>query len=174
MFWRTAVVGSPLASGSAEKKRNVSPMKTDKTCITCGEKLVSTGGARLCPRCNSEDLHLSQVFVETTDSDPNVFIECPGATLYEPETNKIIAGAEFIDDNDPSKGFRIVDHPVYAPTHTRRRRIRREALGKIRRCQGCQDLTVRMRRREGPDFFIPSAKHPDRKKLRPASFRTYT
>ena len=95
-----------------------------------------------------------------------MFIECPGATLYEPGTDHVVKGVAFNDDNDPTKGFTIVDRPLYAPTHTHRRRIKLDALGKIRRCQGCQDLTVRMRRREGPDFYIPSSKHPGRKKLK--------
>jgi hypothetical protein len=62
---------------------------------------------------------------------------------------------------------------VYAPTHSRRRRIKAEAFGKIRRCAACQDLTVRLRRREGPDFFIPSSKHPGRKKLKSVTYRTW-
>ncbi|MEW5994038.1 MAG: hypothetical protein AB1744_06545 [Candidatus Zixiibacteriota bacterium] len=73
---------------------------------------------------------------------------------------------KWLDPDDPSAGYEIVKHPVYAPNHTKRRRIKREVLGKIRRCQACQDYTVRMRRKEGPDFFIPSSKYPGRKKLK--------
>ena len=36
----------------------------------------------------------------------------------------------------------------------------------------CQDYTVRMRRKEGPDFYIPSHKHPNRKKLKSVQHTT--
>ncbi len=136
------------------------------SCINCGQSLRKHGSAWLCPNCNSRDLENQQPFLEEASSDGYVFIECPGATLYEPGTDHVIKGVAFNDDNDPSRGYTIIDKPLYAPTHTHRRRIKLEALGKIRRCQGCQDLTVRMRRREGPDFFIPSSKYPGRKKLK--------
>ncbi len=148
-------------------------MKNKQRCINCGQLLVRQNGVTVCPYCNTDAVSTPHPFIEPGESDEHIFIECPGATIYEEGTNRVIAGVEFLDDNDPSKGYRIVDHPVYAPTHTRRRRIKREALGKIRRCQGCQDLTVRLRRPEGPDFFIPSVKHPGRKKLKPAKYRSY-
>jgi len=96
----------------------------------------------------------------------NMFIECPGATIYEPGTRNVICGARFIDDNDPSKGFEIVDKPVYAPGHVRRRIIKKDHANSIRRCQACQDLTVRMMRREGPDMCIPSSRFPRRQRLK--------
>ncbi|MEW6410849.1 MAG: hypothetical protein AB1483_00085 [Candidatus Zixiibacteriota bacterium] len=148
-------------------------MQSDNTCIHCGRRLVLEKGIRLCPNCNSKDLQYTRLFIEEKEDDEYVFIECPGATLYEDGTDEIKAGARFIDDNDPQKGYEIVEHPVYAPNHTKRRRIKREALGSIRRCQACQDYTVRMRRREGPDFFIPSVKHPKRKKLKSVEYVTY-
>jgi len=144
-----------------------------KTCINCGQPLTKTSVTEICPRCNSDDINLSEIFIESSESSEYVFIECPGATLYVEGTNDVEAGAKFIDDDDPTRGFEIIDHPVYAPTHTKRRRIKKEALGNIRRCQGCQGLTVRMRRREGPDCFIPSVKHPGRKKLKSVTYRTY-
>jgi|GEM_PF-634034 len=137
-----------------------------KKCINCDQPLIKHHNAWLCPRCNPDSFELGDIFKDEVNDKEYVFIECHGATLYEPGTNNVIAGVKFIDDDDPEKGFEIVREHIYAPTHTRRRRIRREALGKIRRCQGCQDYTVRMRRREGPDFFIPSVKHPNRKKLK--------
>ncbi|MBD3258977.1 hypothetical protein GF377_11130 [candidate division GN15 bacterium] len=148
--------------------------ETDNRCINCGGELTAAGGVTVCRECNSQYLRESQVFANLPDdSAEHVFIECPGATLYEDGTNNVAAGVEFNDLDDPSKGFRIVDHAVYAPTHTRWRRIKRDAVGKIRRCQGCQDYTIRMRRREGPDFFIPSRKHPNRKKLKSVKYRTF-
>jgi hypothetical protein len=148
-------------------------MPNQQTCINCGETLILKDGVYLCPNCNTQELEDSQIFLEPPDSSEYVFIECPGATLYEPGTDIVTAGAEFLDNDDPSKGCRIVEHPVYSPTHTKRRRIKKEALGRIRRCQGCQDYTVRMRRPEGPDFFIPSPKHPHRKKLKSVNYRTF-
>ncbi|MBN1211178.1 MAG: hypothetical protein JXA92_01250 [candidate division Zixibacteria bacterium] len=140
-----------------------------KKCFNCNQPLIKHHNAWLCPRCNPDSFELGDIFRDEVDEEEYIFIECPGATLYEPGTNNIIAGVKFIDEDDSEKGYEIVSERVYAPTHTRRRRIRREARGKIRRCQGCQDYTVRMRRREGPDFFIPSVKHPNRKKLKSIS-----
>lgn len=144
------------------------------TCLACGGTLEQRAGVRVCPRCNTLDPEEISPFVTTADDDDEyVFIQCPGATLYEPGTTTVTAGVKFIDDDDPLKGYTIVNHPVYAPTHKKLRRIKREALGKIRRCQGCQDYTIRMRRKEGPDFFIPSPRYPGRTKLKPVKPRTY-
>jgi len=104
--------------------------------------------------------------IETLDKD-KVFIECPGATVYDPETRNIIAGVKFLDENDPSAGYEIVNNPVYAPEHKKKRLIKKEHLSFIRRCQACQDLTVRLMRREGPDFFIPNPRFPRKKYLKP-------
>lgn len=145
-------------------------MPANKTCINCGNELERHKGLWLCPDCNSNEFPAVEDSLDAArtfeDSDEYVFIECPGATLYEPGTTVVTSGAKFNDENDPSKGCQIVGQPVFAPTHTQKRRIKREALGKIRRCQGCQDYTIRMRRPEGPDFFIPSTRFPNRKKLK--------
>jgi hypothetical protein len=103
---------------------------------------------------------------DSLDND-KIFIECPGATVYDPDTRHVVAGAEFLDDRNPDRGYRIICQPVYAPEHKRRRLIKKKHRGLIRRCQACQDLTVRLIRREGPDFFIPSPKHPGKKQLKP-------
>lgn len=99
-------------------------------------------------------------------SGDKVFIECPGATIYEPGTRNIIAGVRFYDEKDSSKGYEIVANPVYAPEHRGRRLVRKKDINCLRRCQACQDLTVRMVRREGPDFYIPNPKHPRKTQLR--------
>jgi hypothetical protein len=99
--------------------------------------------------------------------DDKIFIECPGATVYEPGTRNIIAGVRFLDENNPKAGHEIVSHPVYAPEHRHRRIIKKEHRFSIRRCQACQDLTVRLMRREGPDFFIPNPRFPHKKRLKP-------
>lgn len=99
-------------------------------------------------------------------ADDKVFIECPGATIYEPGTRNIIAGVRFYDEKNASKGYEIVANPVYAPEHRGRRLVRKKDVNCLRRCQACQDLTVRMVRREGPDFYIPNPKHPRKRQLR--------
>jgi len=103
---------------------------------------------------------------ETSLDDDKIFIECPGATIYEPGTRNIIAGVRFYDEQEPSKGYEIVANPVYAPEHRGRRLVRKKDVNCLRRCQACQDLTVRMVRREGPDFYIPNPKHPKKRQLR--------
>ena len=148
-------------------------MTNDQTCINCGRELVRHSGTMVCLHCNSGLLTAAEIFIEPQDNDGYIVIECPGATLYQAGTDEIEAGVRFLDDNDPSKGFVIVKHPVYAPTHERKRRIKTEAYGRIRRCRGCQDYTVRMRRPEGPDLYLPSGKHPQRTKLKPVHYRTY-
>ena len=140
-------------------------------CINCGRDLIDQDHVWICPACNAETADFS-AFTQSADSDDYVFIECPGATLYEPGTTQVVQGVEFDDSDDPKSGYRIIGKPVYAPTHTRLRRIKPEAKGHIRRCQGCQDYTIRMRRPEGPDFFIPSPKYPGRKKLKTVSHRS--
>jgi hypothetical protein len=112
------------------------------------------------------------VMHEEEEDSEYVLIECPGATLYREGTDEAIAGVEFVDDDDPLLGYRILNKPVHPPTHRRWRRIKKEAIGKIRRCQACQDYTVRMRRKEGVDFFIPSNKYPGRTRLKSISHRS--
>ena len=127
----------------------------------------------MCIDCNSNEITYTGLFKEDIDNTDYIFIECPGATLYEPGTNDIIAGAKFKDRDNPEKGFEIIDKPVYAPTHNKKRRIKKEDAKNICRCQGCQDYTVRMRRREGVDFFIPSTRYPGRKKLKTVKHVAY-
>jgi len=138
------------------------------TCINCGGELINQNGTRLCPKCNSDDLAF-QFVLQADEDDEYCLIECPGSTIYEEGTNNVEAGVEFLDEDDPLKGYRIIGRPIYPPTHTRWRRVKKEALGKIRRCQACQDYTIRMRRKEGRDFFIPSSKHPGRTRLKAIS-----
>jgi ribosomal protein L40E len=148
-------------------------LNQNNLCVNCSQELIRKGNVSICLRCNSELLTEAEIFIDGADNQEHVFIECPGATLYHEGTNDIEAGAKFIDDDDPSRGYEIIDHAVYAPTHIKKRRIKVEAYGRVRRCRGCQDLTVRMRRQEGPDFFVPSPKYPGRTKLKPVKYRTY-
>ena len=144
-----------------------------KTCINCGRRLIERKGALLCLQCNPEAFEYTELFEDSIEDGDYVFIECPGASLYRPGTNEVVAGARFIENGKLETDFEIIKEPVFAPTHKKRRRIKREALGRIRRCQGCQDYTVRMRRPEGADFFIPSYKHPKRKKLKSVEHTSY-
>ncbi len=112
-----------------------------------------------------EDTRISDD-IEVLDDD-KMFIECPGASVYEPGTHNVIAGVRFFDDDNPAAGYEIVDRPIYAPEHKRRRLIKKANCHSIRRCQACQDLTVRLMRREGPDFFIPNPRFPNKKRLKP-------
>lgn len=143
-----------------------------KLCRACNTRLQRREDSWYCPTCKAEERDLSGIFEDDLDED-YVFIECPGATLYAPGTDDVIAGVRWFDLDNPDSEFEIVDKPIFAPNHKRRRRIKREALGKIRRCRACQDYTVRMRRKEGPDFFIPSEKHPHRDKLKSVRHVSY-
>lgn len=146
-----------------------------KHCENCNRPLVNQKGVWLCKYCNSKEIDQFTLFRDEnqTADDDYIFIECPGATLYEPGTNEVEQGVKYHDRDDPLKGYEIVGKAVFAPTHKRKRRIKKDALGKITRCQACQDYTVRMRRREGADFFIPSTKYPGRKKLKTVQHTTY-
>ena len=148
-------------------------MSQNNLCENCGQELIRKNKASICLRCNSELLTESAIFFEAGDREEYIIIECPGASLYRDGTNEIEAGVKFLDDDNPSRGYEIIDHAVYSPTHEKKRRIKAEAYGRIRRCRGCQDLTVRMRRQEGPDFIVPSVKHPKRTKLKSVKYRTY-
>lgn len=135
-------------------------------CDICSGEMTMVGGLPFCPNCNDNhgdvygSLDMSiQAFAADADM---VMIECPGATLYHDGSNDIKAGVRFYDNNDPAKGFEIVDHPVYGPKHVKRRWVKKEDAHLIRRCQSCQDHTIRMRRKEGPDLYIPSRKRDNR------------
>ena len=137
-----------------------------KKCVNCNRPLTKHRGAWMCIPCNPEAVDVSDIFVEDIESNEFTFVECPGATMYDPETNEVIEGVHFIDRDDPSKGHKIIGKSIYAPNHKKRRRVRKEDAGSVRRCQACQDYTVRCRRKEGRDFYIPSSKHPERNKLK--------
>ena len=144
-----------------------------RNCVNCGLPLVQQKGAWVCAKCNPRAIDTSNIFVDDIESEEYTFIECPGATLYGENSNDVTEGVRWIDDEDATKGFEIIGQQIFAPNHKKRRRIRKDALGKIRRCRACQDYTIRMRRPEGRDFFIPSYKHPRRKKLRSMEHVTY-
>ncbi len=117
-------------------------------------------------RVRPDAADLETPFDDEEDPDGRVFIECPGATIYDPETRQIVSGVKFVDESDPSLGYEIIDKQVFAPNHRRRRLVKKEHVGLIRRCQACQDLTVRMIRSEGADFCVPNPRFPHRKRLK--------
>lgn len=131
-------------------------------CSLCGSELDQVGGLSLCLTCNdSHGAHytlLSESIGEFAEQFDKVLIECPGATLYRPDSDEVSAGVKFIDNDDPSQGYEIVGRPVYGPKHVKRRWVKKDDLHLIRRCQSCQDYTIRMRRKEGPNLYIPSRK----------------
>ena len=132
------------------------------------DKAESKNKLRREPVSRQDDEEIVNPFEESECLDKDkMFIECPGATVYDPDTREITAGVRFLDEDDPAAGYEIVDQQVFAPEHRRRRLIRKDDYKRIRRCQACQDLTVRLMRREGPDFFIPNPKFPRKKQLKP-------
>jgi hypothetical protein len=133
-------------------------------CQRCGAVLETIGGLPFCPRCNDREGRyynlLSSSINDFADNHDQVLITCHGATLYDPITNEVIAGVRFVDENDPSQGYEIVNRPVYGPRHVKRRWVKKDDAHLIRRCESCQDYTVRMKRKEGPDLYIPGRKGP--------------
>jgi len=133
-------------------------------CHQCGNPLEAIGGLPFCTRCNDREGEfynpLSSSINDFADNNDRVLITCHGATLYDPVTNDVIAGVRFVDENDPSRGHEIVGRPVYGPKHVRRRWVKKDDVHLIRRCESCQDYTIRMKRKEGPDLYIPSRKGP--------------
>ena len=133
-------------------------------------------------RVRPEAADLETPFDDEEDPDGRVFIECPGATIYDPETRQIVSGVKFVDESDPSLGYEIIDKQVFAPNHRRRRLVKKEHVGcssqsqdprsppascaRPQPCQACQDLTVRMIRSEGADFCVPNPRFPHRKRLK--------
>ena len=144
-----------------------------QTCPHCGRELETIGGLDICVHCNDTKgafyNHLTASINEFAEDTDKVLIECPGATLYHPGTREVAAGVRFNDPNDPAKEFEIVKHPVYGPKHVRRRWINRDDVHLIRRCQSCQDHTIRMQRQEGPDMYIPSRRGYSRPRRRSGS-----
>lgn len=128
-------------------------------CDRCGGDLETIGGLPFCARCNDQKGehcdHLSSSIHAFSEQSDRVLITCPGATLYEPGTNEVSAGVRFLDDDDPSKGYEVVSRPVYGPDHVRHRWVKKGDERLIRRCHSCQDYTIRMKRPEGPDLYIP-------------------
>ena len=133
---------------------------TKDTCNICGSGMTLIGGLPFCPKCN--DNHgefynpLSNAINGFAKDSDMVLIECPGATLYHPDTNEVSAGVCYRNIDDPTQGYDIISRPVYGPKHVGKRWVKKDDVRLIRRCQSCQDHTIRMRRKEGPDMYIPS------------------
>ncbi|MFH1700796.1 MAG: hypothetical protein ABIE07_09445 [Candidatus Zixiibacteriota bacterium] len=129
-------------------------------CDHCGNPLENIGGLSVCPRCNDSRGEfynpLTSAINDFAHNTDMVLIACPGATLYDENSNEVAAGVKYIDNNDPAQGYEIIKGPVYGPRHVKKRWVKKKDARLIRRCQSCQDYTIRMRRKEGPDLYIPS------------------
>ena len=90
-------------------------------------------------------------------AEPKTVIECPGATLYDVESGRILEGVKWNDNSDYTRGHVIIKNEVYAPMHTARRLVGSGQVGKIARCQACQDYTVRMRAQQRDHKIIGSS-----------------
>ena len=108
-------------------------------CTHCGRPLTSSGGVEMCLVCNEIATPIDLSAVSKT------VIECPGATLYDVESGRILEGVKWNDASDYTQGHVIIKNEVFAPSHTARRLLACEQVGKIARCQACQDYTVRKR-----------------------------
>lgn len=111
----------------------------------------------------------------SSNDEKYIVIVCPGMSIYDKETREITKGVESINgytiqEIDRQKVHApncvIVRRHVYAPEHKKFRRIKPDALGKLRICQRCQDYTIRLRRKEGEDVAFPSEKRRDLTRLK--------
>ena len=66
-------------------------MSGNETCINCGRELELRGHVRVCGHCNSEQVLEASPFIEPSE-DGLIFIECPGATLYEDGSDRVVEG----------------------------------------------------------------------------------
>lgn len=153
------------------KQEHVETKPVEDVCIGCGGPLLFTDEARLCPKCNTERTHelaaaIASGTIYTPNDEDQRFIECPGSSIYDESTGAVIEGADFIEREQGAYEVRIIKHGIYPPGHRSKRLVSQEQFGKIRRCQACQDYTVRLRRKEGVDFCVPSRKFPHRTKLK--------
>lgn len=108
-------------------------------------------GIFMCLECNDKYGEFYNFFSSAVsdfkkeDGKDVVFVECPGATIYDELNSEIVRGVKWSDPNDFSKGHSIVGESIYAPGHKPKRMVERDKAGSIGRCQACQDFTVRMR-----------------------------
>lgn len=120
-----------------------------KRCHICGKPMKEFKGVYMCLPCNEKYGQYYNYFKSATEEYQKqgdwVVIECPGATIYDETNTRVVAGVKFNNSRDPSQGYEIVGRPIYAPNHQKIRRVKRDHVNNISRCQACQDFTVRMR-----------------------------
>ncbi len=108
-------------------------------------------GIFMCLECNDKYGEFYNFFSSAVsdfkkeDGKDVVFVECPGATIYDETNSEIVRGVKWHDQSDFSKGHTIVGEPIYSPGHKPKRMVPKDKAGSIARCQACQDFTVRMR-----------------------------
>ena len=122
-----------------------------KRCSICGRELETVNDVKICMKCNDRYGDYYNFFADAVEDfgseegEDKILIECPGASLYDETNSDVVQGVKWNDPRDFSKGYKIIDKPVYAPDHQPRRLIPRDKADNICRCQACQDLTIRMR-----------------------------
>lgn len=174
---KTSETSDTTVSEANAATDQLSPDPANAVCQSCGGDLLFVDENRFCPKCNTQNNRefaesLSKM-VSLTPGDLPQFIDCPGASVYDEQTGDVIEGADFIELDNESYEVKLVERAVFPPGHHGKRMIKPEHFGKIRRCQSCQDYTVRLRRKEGVDFCVPSTKYPNRKKLKTIEFVTH-
>lgn len=142
-------------------------MKSDKTCIHCGRKLINQKGVWICQSCNSRDLEYTQIFIEEKEDDGYVFIECPGATLYKDGTDEVESGARFMTmmtHRKVTRSLTIRFTPPLTPSaaESRRRRWVRFGVARAVRIIRCGCVGARARIFLYPRSNIPSARNSNR------------
>ena len=118
-------------------------------CHICGKLMREYKGVYLCLPCNEKYGDFYNFFTnaskEHLDSNNHVVIECPGATIFDSNNERVVLGVKWNNDKDHSQGYEIIGKQIYAPNHHKTRRVEKEHVKNIGRCQGCQDFTIRMR-----------------------------
>lgn len=118
-------------------------------CHICGKAMREFKGIYLCLGCNDRYgeyySFFSKASREFQDDNEYVVIECPGVTIFDDTNTRVVQGVKWHNDRDHAQGYEIVGKQIFAPNHTRTRRVSKDKQHNLSRCQACQDFTVRMR-----------------------------
>lgn len=121
-------------------------------------------GISICLVCNEKYGEYYNFFRTASrdfqDAQDVITIECPGVTIYDDSNTRVVQGVKWIDDRDHSKGYEIIGKQIFAPNHSKMRRVAKDNAKYISRCQGCQDFTIRMRiynQQKGKDVYERSS-----------------
>ncbi len=118
-------------------------------CHICGKVMREYKGVYLCLPCNERYGDFYGFFNSASrdyhEEKEYVIIECPGVTIYDESNQRVVQGVKWNDDRDHAKGYEVIGKQIFAPNHTKTRRVPKDKANNISRCQSCQDFTVRMR-----------------------------